>query len=324
MKAALFRSNGAARDVLEIDDVATPVPGTGEVLVRVSVSAINPIDVKWRRSLKKPDPNKWIIPHFDGSGVIEDVGTGVASGRIGESVWIYEALWGRAQGTAAQYVVVPSSRAIRLPLGVDPKVGASLGIPALTAHRAALADGPIDGLRVLVTGGAGVVGNAAVQIARLCGAEVIATVSSSEKAEVARRAGAHHVINYRRDDVVEQIKQLVGDIDRVIEVALGSNLQICSKIIASNGVIAAYASDENPEPILPFRSLLYKNATLRHVLVFEMPEEAKTQAIKDVNAWVESGEFTPLLAAEFPLDEIVAAHEAAESDRVGQVVVRIA
>ncbi len=326
MRAAYYESKGPPRDVMRVGMVETPSPAPDEVLVRVRASAVNPSDTKtrggWRATAAMPYPR--IIPHQDGAGVVEAVGGGVRSVRVGDRVWIYEAQWQRPYGSGAEYVALPAERVVRLPDAVSFTHGACLGIPAMTAHRCVFADGPVTGQTVLVTGGAGVVGFYAIQFAKRGGATVIATVSSDEKARRAREAGADHVINYRSGDVAAAVRDVSGGVGvhRIVEVALGANLPVSVQILRPNGVIATYASDADPEPRLPFRPLLGKDATVRTVLVYVMPRAAKDHAIAEITAALERGQLRHQVAAEVGLDEVAAAHEMVEMGRrTGCVIV---
>jgi NADPH2:quinone reductase len=252
----------------------------------------------------------WVIPHQDGAGVIEAVGDGVAANRVGERVWVYEATWNRPGGTAAEYCVVPASRAIRLPDNADFDVGACLGIPAMTAHRAVYADGPVHGQTVLVTGGAGAVGSTAIQLAVWGGASVIATVSSDDKARAAADAGAAHTINYREQDVSAEIERITGKVgvERVVEVDFGGNLATTVKVLKPNGVIASYASRGNDQPLVHFRSLMVKNITVHAILVYTMSGAAKSAAAADITHALEAGALRPMITRRLPLDRIAEAH----------------
>lgn len=325
MRAAWYRQFGAAADVLETGDVQRPEAGAGEVLVRVSVSAVNPVDVKRREGGRGEMEAPRVIPHFDGAGLVEAVGEGVDSSRVGERVWLYEVQWGTPYGSAAEYVAVPAARAVPLADGTDFAEGACLGIPAITAHRGVYADGPVTGATVLVTGGAGAVGRYAIQFAKLGGAKVIASVSSTAKGELASSAGADVVVNYRNDDVVSRVMEATGGVgvDRIVEVELGGNLETSQAVLKVNGVIAAYASQANPEPMLPFYPFLYRSVVLRHVLVFQIPEEDKLRAVSDINRWMAEGNISHHIGQRFALNEISAAHEAVESGAVGKVLVEI-
>ncbi|WP_420632521.1 NADPH:quinone reductase [Candidatus Palauibacter sp.] len=326
MRAAWYTKQGSARDVLEVGEREPPTPGPGEVRVQVRTSGINPVDVKRRAGGRGSLADTLVVPHFDGAGTIDAAGEGVDAGRVGERVWIYEAQWGSDSGTAAEFVTVPASRAVPLPDGTSFAAGACLGIPALTAHRCVYGDGPVEGRTVLVTGGAGAVGNYAIQCARLGGARVLATVSGPEKGEVAREAGADAVINYRAEDVAARVLELTDGegLDRIVEVEMGGNLDASIAMLKPNGVISAYASEGEPQPAVPFYTLLYKNLTLRFELVFLMPEDAKRQAVEDLTGWLGAGELRHTIAARFPLEDIVAAHEAVEAGPLGKILLEFA
>ncbi len=326
MRAAWYEHKGAAREVLQVGQMPIPEPGPGEVRVRVAVSGINPSDTKgrgvWRGQTEMPYPR--IIPHQDGAGVIDTVGAGVPASCVGERVWLYEAQRGRAIGTAAEYVIVPSANAVRLPEGVSFVDAACLGVPAMTAHRCLFADGPIAGKTVLVTGAVGGVGQYAVQLAKWCGATVIATISSAEKAEQARAIGADHVINYREEDVVARVQAVTGGagVDRIVEVAFGANLPISVQVLKTNGVIATYSSDADSTPSIPFGQFLGKDVTVRFVLVYVMGDAAHQDAIKDITTALEAGLLHPVAVQCFSLDEIAAAHEAVETGHTaGKVLI---
>jgi NADPH2:quinone reductase len=327
MRAIWYERNGEADEVIQHGELETPTPGTGEVLVRLATSGVNPIDVKRRRGARgQAIKDPLVIPGFDGAGVIAAVGDGVAQSRIGERVWVYEAQWQRPRGTAAEFVTAPAERAVPLPAGASFVEGACLGIPALTAHRAVFADGPVAGQTVLVNGGAGAVGAYAIQFAKLGGARVLTTVSSDQKAEIAADAGADYVFNYKAENVAERIAALPGGggVDRIVEVEFGGNLPQSLAILKPNGVIAAYASDAVLEPKVPFYALAYESATIRFILVFMMPEAAKQQATGDITRWLEAGELRHYVARRLPLAEAVAAHQAMEAGVIGNVVLEIA
>jgi len=269
-------------------------------------------------------PYPRIVPHQDGAGIIEAVGDRVRRSRVGERVWLYESQWQRPFGSCAEYIALPADRAVPLPDRTSFVEGACLGIPAMTAHRCVFADGPVSGHTILITGGAGVVGYYAIQLARWGEATVIATVSSDEKAARARQAGAHHVINYRTDDVSKAVRELTSGagVHRVVDVALGVNLPTSVEVLRPNCAIAAYASDEQPEPVLPFRPMLAKDLMLRMVLVYVMPPSAKQAAIADITNLLERGVFRHQIAATLPLEDVVAGHELVETGRrIGAVVI---
>ena len=317
MKAAWYEHKGNPRDVLEVGDVADPKPGLGEVRVRVHVSAVNPSDTKsrqgWGGGSAMPFPR--IIPHNDGAGEIDSVGAGVSSSRIGERVWVFEAQRdGRAFGTAAQYVVVPSANAVRLPDDASFDDGASLGIPGITAHHLLFTDGAVQGSTVLVQGGAGSVGHLAVQLARWAGARVIATVGSDAQAAIARECGAHQVVNYRSENVVAAVEAFTGaqnSVDRVIEVAFATNVDVDARMLRPSGVISTYMVAEDPEhpPALNLQQLQSKDITVHFALIYAMSRRRHEEAIADLNAALVAGALKPRIARRFPLDDIAGAHE---------------
>ncbi|MGH3327914.1 MAG: NADPH:quinone reductase [Streptomycetales bacterium] len=323
MRAARYLTAGPRRGQLEIVERERPVPGPGEVLVRVRVSGVNPTDWKARSGLRGTAAGfAEVIPNQDGAGEVEGVGEGVDPGRIGERVWLYDAQWERAHGTAAQWIALPSEQAVTLPPGTPLDVGAGLGIPAMTAHWSLFADGDLAGETVLVQGGAGAVGQAAIQLARRAGARVVATVSSARKAEIARSAGADLVVNYLEEDVAARVLGLAPHgVRRVVEVALDANLEVDAAVVADGGTISTYGVVAF-SPALP-RSLWVRNATLRFVLVYTVPTAAKRSAVADITAALRAGALAPLPPIRFPLDEIGAAHDAVEDGAVGKVLVDI-
>lgn len=322
MQAAWYEKNGPAAEVMKLGELPDPQPVSGEVRVRLHASAVNPSDVKARGGSR---PIRWpkLIPNSDGAGVIDAVGAGV-NRRVGERVWVFNGQWDRAFGTSAQYIALPSALAVPLPDHVGFEQGACLGIPVMTAHRALFADGPIDGKTVLVTGGAGVVGHYAIQLAKWAGARVLTTVSHDAKAAHARAAGADVVINYRSEDVASRIKAESGGVDRIVEVDFGKNLPVSAQILNADGVIACYASTSIPRPQYPYPEMLWRNPVVRQVFVYTMSDVAKAQAQADIARWLQETQPLFAIAARFPLDQIVAAHHAVESaNKIGHVVVTL-
>jgi len=324
MLAAWYERNGAAREVLQVGEQPDPVPGRGEVRVRLHASAVNPSDVKARAGNRPVIPPR-VIPNSDGAGEIDRVGPGVSKSRLRQRVWTYNGQWQRASGTSAQYIALPAGLAVPLPRKLTWAQGACLGIPVMTAHRCLFADGPIREMTVLVAGGAGVVGHYAVQLARWAGARVIATVSSSEKAAHARKGGAHATIDYRTENVAERLDALTRGkgVDRVVDVELGVNLPTYEKMLRPAAMIATYAASTAQDFALPLR-LRQRNITVRMVFVYTMPDAAKRQSIADLSRWISTGRPKFAIAARFPLDEIAAAHETVESGKkIGHVILDI-
>ena len=315
MIAATYSRTGPS-DVIEVREVETPAPGPGEVLVRLAVAGVNPTDWKSRAGATGELQFPFQIPGQDGAGVVEAVGEGVASSWVGERVWVYFAAWQRQWGTAAQYTVVPVQRVVPLPPEASFELGASLGIPALTAYHCLFCDGPIEGRRVLVAGGAGAVGHAAIELARWGGAEVVTTVSSEEKAQLAQAADL--VVNYREPGAAERI----GKVDRIIEVALAPNLELDLAVANPHAVIATYAAD-TPTAEIPIRRLMTPNLTLRFVLVYTITAPDLHAAVGGVSKAVADGALTTLPLHRFPLAETAAAHDAVEGGAVGKVVIDV-
>jgi NADPH2:quinone reductase len=339
MRSVAYATTGDSA-VLEPTDLPIPEPGPGEVRVRLVVAGVNPTDWKARAGLTGPKdlPFDVVVPGQDGAGVVDAVGDGVTGLAEGDRVWVYLAQHGRPIGTAAEYTVVPAGLAVRLPEGASYDVGASLGVPAMTAHRALtvhedgparLSQGALDGRTVLVTGGAGAVGHAAIQLARWAGAEVVTTISSDAKAALATAAGAHHVVNYTDGDPAAAIREIAPDgVDLVVEVALISNVDLIGAVLKPRGSVAAYANTGGTEATLPFRAFMGLNARIQFVLLYTVGEAALQAAAEDVATAVadgalEVGEDAGLPLVRFPLDRTAAAHDAVEQGAVGKVLIDV-
>jgi NADPH:quinone reductase len=326
-------------EVLRVVERSVPEPHPGEVRVRVAVSGVNPTDWKARQGRGGAPPFAEVVPNQDGAGTIDAVGQGVDPSRVGERVWLWEAAWERADGTAQEYVVVPERQAVALPDAASFDLGASLGIPALTAHRcltvsdvgpARLRPGALSGRTVLIAGGAGAVGHAAIQLARWAGAHAIATVSGAAKADLARAAGADHVVNYRSGDAAEEVRTIAPDgISIVVEVAPAVNAALDAAVLAPNGTVAVYANEGGGGAVeLPVRELMFRNVRYQFVLVYTVPAEAKQQGVADVAAAVADGalpvgEEAGLPLHRYPLEQTAEAHAAVEGGAVGKVLIDV-
>ena len=324
MRAVWYERNGAA-DVLHLGEMTDPTPGPGEVRVRIVTSGINPSDWKRRQGLTRRMEFPRVIPHQDGAGVIDRVGPDVPASRLGERVWLYQAQIGRPFGTAAEYTVQPAMRAIPLPANTSFAAGAGLGVPAMTAHRCVFADGPVTGKTVLVTGGAGAVGHYAIQLAKLHGAQVIATVSSEQKAQIALAAGADATINYRTEDTVQRLRDIThGEgVDHIVEVDFAGNFKVSREVLRDNGVLALYSAGVAPQPPVPLQ-FKASNITVRFVLVYDMPEAAKHAAVQEITQLLEGGKLRHLAGPHFPLESVRQAHQAVEGGAIGKVVLDVA
>ncbi|MEM8837330.1 MAG: NADPH:quinone reductase [Pseudomonadota bacterium] len=329
MRAVTYEQFGSAEDVLQVTDLPTPNAGAGEVLVRLATSGVNPSDIRARAGgrpgITKP-PFPVIIPHSDGAGVIEAVGDGVDTGRIGERVWIWNGQWRRAFGTAADYIALPSAQVVRLPDNASFEEGAILGIPALTACHAVLGDGSVQGKRILISGGAGTVGRLAVQVAKAQGADVIATARGTDGLEAARTAGADHVFDYSDDSLADQILEATAGapVERIVEVEFGKNAATNTKVIAEGGTIATYGSAKDMEPVLPFYPLMFKAVTIELVLVYLLSDEKRRIAIDNVTTLLEKKALDLRISKILNLDECAKAHDIiAQGERAGSVILKI-
>lgn len=327
MRAAYYERLGTARDVLRVGEVPTPEPGPGEVRVRVHFSGVNPSDAKTRTGVRGGMPFPRIVPHSDGSGFIDAVGDGVDASRIGERVWIWNAGWQRADGTAAEYVALPQEQAVELPAKIDLAAGACLGIPALTAYHAVVCGGGVEGKTVLVAGGAGAVGHYAVQLARLEDASrIIASVSGPEKAELARSAGADVVINYREEDLVGRCREATDGlgVDRIIEVDLAANIQRDLEIVRPDSDVVVYGSGA-PEISVPFVPSILSNVTYRFFIVYSLAPEDRARIQNGLTELLAQDRLSHNVAEQLPLEEIVRAHERIEQgDLLGNLVLKLA
>ncbi|MBT0768320.1 NADPH:quinone reductase [Kineosporia sp. J2-2] len=340
MKAIVYTEAGDS-GVLAVRERPVPEPGAGQVRVRVVVSGVNPTDWKSRRgSSTRERTARESVPNQDGAGIVDAVGPDVRDLAVGDRVWIYLAApdYG-VTGTAQEYTVQPAGHVVKLPHDASFDLGASLGVPALTAHRAltvaedgpsALAPGALAGRVVLVAGGAGAVGHAAIQLARWAGATVITTVSGPHKAALARAAGAGHVINYREEDVAARVRQIAPDgVDVVVEVALAANWAIDLAVLKPRGTVAVYANDGGDAVRLGIGAGLVANARLQFILLYTVGARVLADAARDVAAAVADralpvGQEHGLPLLRFGLHDLAAAHDAVESGAVGKVLVDVA
>lgn len=337
MKAVSYTRHGSAAEVLEVGTLPDPTPAAGEVLVRVATSGVNPSDVKARAGYLWPMTAPRTIPHSDGAGIIEAVGDGVDGARVGERVWTYNVnrtengLGQGAIGTAAELVAVRQSLAVPLPDGIDFIPAAALGVPAMTAHAALLSDGPVEGMSVLVTGGAGAVGSLAIQIAKWAGAgRIVTTVSSDAKAEVAVADGADAAVNYRDLGFGDPLREALLDanggrlFDRMVDVDFGTYVNLAAGMLHHGAVIGTYASMSEPKPTVDFYPLMMNNITIRLVEIYAQSPERFREITSGVNQVLSDGGLSPRIDSTFALDDVVAAHERVESGgQLGNIVVEI-
>lgn len=337
MRAVTYSKTGSA-DVLEVGDKVRREPGPGEVRVMIHRSGVNPTDWKSRTGAEpgqRVDPPQ--VPNQDGAGIVDAVGEGVEAALHGLRVWVWEAAHGNPDGTAQEYAIVPAHKVVTLPDTASFDLGASLGVPFMTAHRCLtvhehgptrLGPGTMQDRTVLVAGGAGAVGNAAIQLARWSDARVITTVSSPEKAQLAQLAGADLIANYRTDDVVSTIRGAAPDgVDIIVEVA-GSNAAVDAQVLAQGGSVAAYAGKPGEQVSLPVRELMMLNARWQFVLLYTCPQSWRRQALEDVSAAVmertiDVGSEHGVPLHHFTLEDTAKAHQAVEKGAVGKVLIDV-
>ncbi|MGO9752947.1 MAG: NADPH:quinone reductase [Solirubrobacteraceae bacterium] len=323
MLAAWYERPGPAMEVLEIGEMPDPEPGPGEVRVRLTVSGINPGDTKKRSDwVGYGMPYPRVIPHSDGAGVIDAVGDGVGADRIGQRVWVYGAQSYRPFGTAAQLTVVQDDQAVALPAGVSDEIGACLGIPGITAHRAVFSDGPVAGTTLLVHGVLGGVGSLAAQLAAWRGATVIGTVRLS--GDLSRVPDTiPHRLALDEADSAAAIRRLAPDgVQRIVEVAFSDNADLDAAVAAPEAVIAAYAT-RNPRPEFDFWTMLFANLSIRLVGSDDVPVEAKRKAATELTAALQDGALIIPIADQLPLDRIAEAHDRIDAGTRGRLVLSI-
>lgn len=337
MKAVSYTRHGPAAEVLEFRDLPDPVAGEGQVLVELATSGVNPSDVKARAGYLWPMTAPRTIPHSDGAGTIVAVGDGVDPARVGERVWTYnvnrtaDGLGQGAVGTAAEFVAVRAAQAVPLPDQTGFVAAAALGVPAMTAHAALLTDGPIAGMTVLVTGGAGAVGSLAIQMAKWAGAaRIVTTVSSDAKAQMARDDGADAAVNYRALGIGDDLRDALLDangghkFDRMVDVDFGTYVNLSARLLHHGAVIGTYASMSEPRPTVDFYPLMMNNITIRMVEVYAQSPARFAEIGSGVNRALEDGALAPRIDGTYALSETVAAHERVESgSQRGNVIIEL-
>jgi NADPH:quinone reductase len=323
MRAAYYERNGTAREVLQVGEVDTPQAGPGEVRVKLAASGVNPSDVKSRQGSTRKIAWPRVIPDSDGAGVIDQVGDGVPKSRIGERVWVWNGQWKRACGTAAEFIALPAAQAVKLPDKVSFEAGACLGIPAMTAHHAVTLSHAAKGTTLLVAGGAGSVSQYVIQFAKMAGATVLTTVSSPEKAKIAREAGADHTIDYKRDNVGERVMEVTGKkgVDAVIEMDLAANAKLIPAVLRPKGSVIVYGT--SPEAVLPAAFCLVNSITLKFFLVYEQDTQDRERTVAAITAALTQGSLVNRVGPTFALTDTAAAHEAVEAGAVGNVIIKI-
>jgi NADPH2:quinone reductase len=324
MRAAYYEENGSARAVLRVGEVETPHAGPGEVRVKLTASGVNPSDVKSRAGLTRKIAWPRVIPHSDGAGVIDEVGEGVAKSRIGERVWLWNGQWKRAFGTAAEFIALPSAQAVALPASVSFEQGACLGIPAMTAYHAVALAGTAKDATLLVSGGAGAVSQYVIQFAKRAGAQVITTISSPEKAKVAREAGADQCIDYKREQVGARVMEITGKrgVDAVIEMDLAANAKLIPGVLRGKGSVIVYGT--KGDALLPATFCLVQSIRVQFFLVYELDAAERARTLAAINDALAQGALLNRVAQPtYGLNDVAAAHEAVEHGSIGNVIMTL-
>lgn len=325
MRAAIYKHKGSATDVLSIATLPKPELGAGEARVKLAFSGVNPSDVKSRAGLSGSTMDfEYVVPHSDGAGAVDALGDGVTSLEIGQPVWVFNGQWARAHGTCAEYITLPAAQVIALPDAVPPEVGASIGIPLMTAYHAITQCGSLLGRVVLVFGAAGSVGFYATQLAKLGCATTIAVVSGEEKAAVAKAAGADAVVNYRLENVAARVGEFTAGrgVDFIIEVDAAVNSRLYGDILARGGKVIVYGSGA-ADISIPFRSMITKFATLYFFVVYRLAADELKQITTGIGGLLERSLLRHPSVAIYELGDIVAAHERVERGANAKVLVRL-
>jgi NADPH:quinone reductase len=325
MRAAIYRAKGPASDVLRVEAIQAAEPELGEVRIKVAYSGVNPSDVKSRAGTANPAMDySAVVPHSDGAGTIDALGPLVISRRIGQRVWLFNAQWGRALGTAAEFVTLPAQQAVALPAHVPFEVGASIGIPLMTAYHAVQACGPLLGRSVVVFGAAGSVGLYATQLANMSGARVIAVVSSEAKGQSARAAGASEVIDYRKEDVPARVRLLTSGngADCAIDVDAAANSRHWGEMLAFGAKVVVYGSGQAQIPVL-FRPMILGFVTLYFFIVYKLPAETLRQTLEGITGLLERDVLQHPRVETYDLDQIAKAHQRVEQGADAKVLIKL-
>ncbi|HEX9126069.1 MAG TPA: quinone oxidoreductase [Methylomirabilota bacterium] len=310
MKAIRIHTPGGP-EALKFDDVPEPTPGAGQALVTLAAAGVNFIDVYFRTGMyKAPLP---LTLGLEGAGVVTAVGTGVTDVKVGDS-----AAWTGVPGSYAQMAVVPADRLVKLPPGVEPKVGAAAMLQGLTAHYLVRSSYPLKkGDTCLVHAAAGGMGLLLCQMGKMLGATVIGTVSTEEKAALAKGAGAEHVILYSQQDFEPEVKRITGGrgVDVVYDGVGATTFDKSLSCLRPRGYMILFGAASGPVPPLDLQvlnvrgSLFLQRPSLNHHIA---AREELLQRAGEVLGWIKDGKIKLRIEHQFPLAQAAEAHKALE------------
>ncbi len=327
MRAAYYNKSGPAHEVIQIGEFDDPQPGLDDILIRVKTSGVNPSDIKSRTtSFARVKDQLPLIPHTDGAGIIEEVGSNVHSLEPGDRVWIGFAQWRGSNGTCAEYVSVPKNFVFPLPANTEFEVGACAGVPILTAMHALYIGPNVNGKSVLITGGATSVGNYAIQFAKKAGARVLTTVGDESKAKTASSAGADETILYKQSNLAEQISQLTDGhgVDYLVDMDMSYYAPLYPSIVAQNGFVVVYGSNHRSADGVPTHAFFMRGLTLKGFLLWNLPEEHVRRLGEKISDLFADNALKHNIGAIYPFLESAEAQDVVEHGKVsGNVVIQI-
>src|SRR5262252_2084783 len=305
-------------EVLQLEEVPTPQPGPGEVLVRIHAAGVNPVETYIRAGTYARLPELPYTPGNDGAGMVEQVGPDVTGLKAGDRVYTA----GSLSGTYAEFALCKKEQVHSLPANVSFVQGAAMGTPYATAYRGLLQRAAAKpGETVLVHGASGGVGTAAVQLARAHGLRVFGTAGSEEGFKLVREQGAHEVFDHRAPDHFEQIKKATGGhgVDVIVEMLANVNLGKDLTILAKAGRVVIIGS-RGPVEINP-RDTMQRDADVRGMILPNTPPAQMSSIHAALVEGLENGALRPVIGKEFPLAEAAQAHQAVmELGALGKIV----
>jgi NADPH:quinone reductase len=319
MRAAYIETTGGP-DVIRVGELPTPKPGSGEALVRVAASALNPIDLYIRAGTVAMPLPKPFIPGCDLAGTVEAVGPGVRRFKPGDRVWASnQGLLGR-QGTLAEYAAVHEDWLHPTPPGVSDQQAAAVALVGLTAHLGLFRDAKLQpGETVFVNGGTGGIGSMVVQMTKAIGGKVVTTVGSADKADLCRRWGADCVLNYRTDDIPARVKEFTQGkgVNVWYETQREPDFIRSVELLAPRGRMMIMAGRQ-AQPVFPVGPFYVKGLSLYGFAMFNATPEELRRAADEINRWLAEKKLDAPIGRTFPLSEAAAAHRLLEENTLGK------